>query len=145
MKLHKCSLYNLWINIDIHNKHVIAGNSISDVQCTNEDDNNFNTVVYYYKKEELLKSISKATEGHRTKTLESHFNRPKYTISLRSQEDKKEPLEKHFKKPFKEIAKELFEDLTLIEDKKYEESIFKTEHHFHNGNYGTSHIRLEEV
>ena len=101
--------------------------------------------MYYYKKEELLESISKVANGHRTRTLESHFNRPKYTISLRSQEDKKEPLEKHFKKPFKEIAKELFEDLTVIEERKFKCGNFKTGHYFHNGYYGTSSIKLEEV
>ena len=69
-KLHKCKANNLWINIDTYNKHVIAGDSISDIQCTNEEDNNFNTVVYYNKKEELLESIITVASGHKTKHLQ---------------------------------------------------------------------------
>ena len=46
-KLHKCKKVNLWLNIDVINKIVIAGDSISDIQCTNEEDRNINTIVYY--------------------------------------------------------------------------------------------------
>ena len=56
---------NLWINNDTYNKLVIAGDSIGDVQCTDEEDNNFNTVEYYKTKEQLLESMIMVASEHK--------------------------------------------------------------------------------
>ena len=82
---------------------------------------------------------------HKTKTLERHFKTPNDTIELKKEEDKREVLERHFNKPYNKIDQEMFEDLTLIESKKIEKSIFKTEHYFYNGNYGTRLLDIEEI
>ena len=67
---------NLWINIDTYNKLVIAGDSIGDIQCTNEEDNNFNTVEYYKTKEELLESIITVVSKHkREKAMEKEIDK----------------------------------------------------------------------
>ena len=85
-----------------------------------------------------MESITAVADGHKTKTLERHFKTPNDTIELKKEEDKREVLERYFNKPYNKIDQEMFEDLTLIESEKIKKTIWKTEHHFHNGNYRTS-------
>ena len=92
-----------------------------------------------------MESITAVSDRHKTKTLESHFNKPIDTIRLGKEEDKREVLEKHFNKPYNKIDQEMFEDLTLIESKKIEKAIFTTEHYFYNGNYGTRYLGMEKI
>ena len=113
---------NLWINIDAYNKLVIAGDSIGDVQCTDEEDNNNNTVEYYKTKDELLESMITVASIH-----------------------KRRALERYFKKPYDTIDPEIHRDLRFvytIEAGKYK---VKTEHYFYNGDYGIRHLPLEEI
>ena len=135
-KLHKCKENNLWINIDTYNKLVIACNSISDIQCTNEEDRNFNTIVYYRKKEELLDHITTVADEHNSKK------------SREKEIDKRIALEAHFKKPYEEKDPAQYNNLRLVHttrSKLTETPTTRRELLFYDGDYAARIIPIEEI
>ena len=136
---------NLWINIDTYNKLVIAGDSIGDVQCTDEQDNNNNTVEYYKTKDELLESMITVASEHKRRALERHFKTPCVTIKVEKGEDKRRELERYFKKPYNTIDPEIYKDLRFIHTIETGKYKHHTKHYFYDGNYGSRYLPLEEV
>ena len=113
---------NLWINIDVVNKLVIAGDTIGDIKCTEEEDDNKNTVEYYKNKNELLESMKTvASEHKRKKEVEEEMGR--------------RALEGYFQKPYDKIDPELYKDLKIeeiISSKLPGKPTIKIEHNFHH-------------
>ena len=121
---------NLWINIDVANKFIIAGDTIGDIKCTEEEDDNKNTVEYYKNKNELLESMETVASEHRRKKVEK-------------ERERRRVLEGYFQKPYDKIDPELYKELRIVQTLSLKLpgiSSIKIEHYFHNNDYNNHHV-----